>query len=262
MAFCFSDGLTPSAYPTHLGARPGSPTIQLVTATGEAREGGVRTVENLRGPAGRLEALLNPGRLEKTALVSVLLCHPHPLFGGTLHNKVVYHAMKTFTDLGLPVRRFNFRGAGRSEGEHDHGKGEQDDVRAGIDWLAAEYRLPVVAAGFSFGAHMALRAGCDDARVRGLVSLGTPVEVTDGEFSRRYGYEFLAGCEKPKLFLSGGADPFGPLNRVESALEAASEPKRLVWVLGADHFFTGRLPEMQALLRGWLEGQILPEETD
>lgn len=216
-------------------------------------------MEDLRGPAGRLEALLNPGA-GKTAPASVLLCHPHPLFGGTLHNKVVYHAMKTFTDLGLPVLRFNFRGAGRSEGEHDGGHGEQEDARAGLDWLHAEYGLPVVAAGFSFGAHMALRAGCGDARVCGLVSLGTPVEVIDGAFSRRYSYEFLAECARPKLFLSGGADPFGPMERVETALAEAADPKRLVWVLGADHFFTGRLPEMQALLRGWVEGQILPEE--
>ncbi len=210
------------------------------------REGGVRTVEDLRGPAGRLEALLNPG--DAQAPCAVLLCHPHPLFGGTLHNKVVYHAMKTFTEQGLPVLRFNFRGAGRSEGAHDHGRGEQDDVRAGLDWLERSFGLPVLLAGFSFGAHMALRAGCPDGRVRALVSLGTPIQAAD----RTYRYDFLRDCAKPKLFLSGSSDPFGPVAQVEAALRDAAEPKQIRWIAGADHFFVGKLPFMQAALRDWL----------
>ena len=218
-----------------------------------AREGGVRTVETLRGPAGRLEALLNPGRGDGDAPISVLLCHPHPLFGGTLHNKVVFHAMKVFTDLRLPVLRFNFRGAGRSEGTHDGGMGEQDDVRAGLSWLTGEYGVPVLAAGFSFGAHTALQAGCADGRVAGLVSLGTPVEAGDERWTRSYGYDFLAGCTRPKLFLSGACDPFGPIDQVEAALAIAPDPKVLAWVPEADHFFTGKLAEMQLLLRGWTE---------
>ncbi len=213
---------------------------------------GARTIETLRGPAGRLEAVLNPGRAGAAA--AVLLCHPHPLFGGTLHNKVVYHAMKSFAALGIPVLRFNFRGAGRSEGEHDLGRGEQDDVRAGFAWLHAEFGLPLVAAGFSFGAHMALRAGCQDTRVRTLVSLGTPVEAGN----RAYSYEFLSDCRKPKLFLSGTADPFGPVPAVEAALAGAAPPKQIAWVPGADHFFTGKLPAMQAELRSWLSGQFAP----
>ncbi len=214
------------------------------------REGGVRTIETLRGPAGRLEALLNPGR--DAAPAAVLLCHPHPLFGGTLHNKVVYHAMKIFTELGLPVLRFNFRGTGRSEGEHDHGRGEQDDVRAGLDWLAREYRLPLLAAGFSFGAHMALRAGCADPRVAALVSLGTPVEAGD----RAYTYEFLAACAKPKLFLSGAADPFGPVDKIEAVLHTVPGDNQIVWIPAADHFFAGHLDRMQQALRVWLEAHV------
>ena len=213
------------------------------------REGGVRrTIEGLRGPAGRLEALLNPGRGHAQAVV--LLCHPHPLFGGTLHNKVVYHAMKTFTDLGLPVLRFNFRGTGRSEGEHDFGLGEQQDARAGLDWLATEYGpLPILAAGFSFGAHMALRAGCADPRVAGLVSLGTPIAAGD----RAYTYEFLETCAKPKLFLSGSADVFSPRGKVEAALDSVPGEKQVVWIPEADHFFVGKLDQMQHALRAWLE---------
>ena len=219
------------------------------TSFAEPRETSVRTVDDLRGPAGRLEALLNVSRSGVEAPAAVLLCHPHPLYGGTLHNKVVYHAMKVFTDAGLPVLRFNFRGAGRSEGTHDAGRGEQEDVRAGLDWLAGEYGLPVLAAGFSFGAHMALRAGCGDRRVCGLVSLGTPVEAAD----RSYSYEFLSGCGQPKLFLSGSADEFGPVSGAEAALAGASEPKQVVWVPGANHFFVGRLDAMQAALRDWLK---------
>ncbi len=109
----------------------------------------LRSVDDLRGPAGRIEALLNMGRAE--AAYAALVCHPHPLFGGTMHNKVVYHAMKAFQAYGLPVLRFNFRGAGLSEGAHDHGRGEVSDVRAALDWLQREYQVPLLFAGFSFG---------------------------------------------------------------------------------------------------------------
>ncbi len=219
------------------------------------REGGVRTIDTLQGPSGRLEALLNPSRLPDIPSATVVLCHPHPLFGGTVHNKVVYHAMKTFTELGLPVLRFNFRGAGLSQGRHDHGRGEQDDVRSAVDWLTVEYGLPVLAAGFSFGAHMALRAGCEDTRVAGLVSLGTPIEAAD----RVYSYEFLHDCTKPKLFLSGTADAYGPVGKIEAALAPVPEPKQIVWAAEADHFFTGKLNRMQAALESWLLNHFLPE---
>lgn len=223
--------------------------VTTPAASTPLREGGVRTIETLRGPAGRLEALLNPSRRAQPPAASVLLCHPHPLFGGTLHNKVVYHAMKTCAELGMSVLRFNFRGAGRSEGRHDYGAGEQEDVRAGLDWLDAEYGLPIVAVGFSFGAHMALRAGCPDRRVIALASLGTPVQAAD----RTYSYEFLADCTKPKLFLSGAVDPFGSIPAVEAALEAVPDPRQIVWIAGADHFFTGHLEPMQRALQTWLE---------
>ncbi|MGC2548134.1 MAG: alpha/beta hydrolase, partial [Silvibacterium sp.] len=121
----------------------------------------VRTIENLTGPSGRLEALLNTGSPE--AKYAVLLCHPHPLGGGTMHNKVVYHAMKAFQTLGLPVLRFNFRGTGLSEGTHDDGRGEQDDVRSALGWLEQHLRLPILFAGFSFGSYVGLRVACSDA---------------------------------------------------------------------------------------------------
>ncbi len=229
----------------------------IPTPTALPREGGVRTINTLQGPAGRLEALLNPSRLPDVPLAAVVLCHPHPLFGGTVHNKVVYHAMKTFTELGMPVLRFNFRGAGLSQGRHDHGQGEQDDVRSAVDWLMAEYGLPVLAAGFSFGAHMALRAGYEDNRVSGLISLGTPIEAAN----RVYSYEFLHNCTKPKLFLSGTADEFAPVGKLQAALAPVPEPKQIAWVTEADHFFAGKLDRMQATLESWLLTHCFPKLT-
>src|SRR5271170_7922911 len=157
----------------------------------------IRSIEDLRGPAGRLEALLNTGR--EDAPYAALVCHPHPMGGGTMHNKVVYHAMKAFQSFGLPVLRFNFRGTGLSEGEHDHGLGEQEDVRAGLDWLDREFGLPILFAGFSFGSYVGLNVCCGDARVKGLVALGLPVHAA----GRDYRYDFLSMCTKPKLFVSG-----------------------------------------------------------
>ena len=107
----------------------------------------------LNGPVGRLEAVLNEGTSE--AKYAALVCHPHPVYGGTLHNKVVFHTMKALNHFGFPVLRFNFRGAGLSQGEHDHGRGEMDDVRTALDWLDNEFRLPIFFAGFSFGADWA-----------------------------------------------------------------------------------------------------------
>ena len=126
----------------------------------------------LEGPAGRLEALLNVGSAGATH--AGLVCHPHPLFGGTMHNKVVFHAMRALHSFGFPVLRFNFRGAGLSEGVHDQGLGEQDDVRTALEWLKREFSLPIVFAGFSFGTAIGMRVACPDPAVQAMVSLGTP----------------------------------------------------------------------------------------
>jgi alpha/beta superfamily hydrolase len=214
----------------------------------------LRSIDDLRGPDGRLEALLNMGRPD--APYAAMVCHPHPLFGGTMHNKVVYHAMKAFQAYGLPVLRFNFRGAGLSEGTHDNGRGEVDDVRAALDWLQREYDLPLLFAGFSFGSNVGLRACCGDKRVKGLAALGLPVQAA----GRDYHYNFLVTCSQPKLFISGTADEFGPQAAVEAVVAAAAPPAQLVMVAGADHFFAGKLEQMQQALSGWLESHFLPAE--
>lgn len=200
----------------------------------------------LEGAAGRLEAMLNSGKPD--AQFSAVVCHPHPLFGGTMHNKVVYNAMKALNSFGFPVLRFNFRGTELSEGSHDYGKGERDDVRTAIDWLKQEFSRPVIFAGFSFGAAVGLRAACPDPDVKGLISLGTPVAAE----GRSYTYEFLNTCSKPKLFISGDRDQYGPAERLYEVTAATAEPKRFVLIHGADHFFAGQLEAMRSAIEFWV----------
>ena len=209
----------------------------------------MRSVE-IGGEAGRLEALLNEGAPE--ARFAAVLCHPHPLGGGTMHNKVVYHAMKAMNapewGVGWPVLRFNFRGTGLSEGAHD-GAAEWKDVAAAARWVENEYKLPVVVTGFSFGAAMALRACCaEGVAAEGVAALGLPTSAA----GRHYAYEFLAGCSLPKLFLSGDRDEFAPAAEWRRVTDAAAEPKAQIMIQGADHFFTGHLEAMQQALKGWL----------
>jgi len=213
----------------------------------------IRSLDNLYGPAGRLEAVLNTGRPH--APYAALVCHPHPAGGGTMHNKVVYHAMKVFSALGLSVLRFNFRGVGLSQGSHDHGDGEQGDVHAALDWLDAEFHRPILFAGFSFGAQVGLRACCTDERVRALIALGLPVQAT----GRKYTYGFLPQCSAPKLFISGDHDEFAPCELLAAIFQSTPEPRRLAWIAGADHFFQGtresptaKLDRMQAEMHTWL----------
>ncbi len=205
----------------------------------------------LQGPAGRLEALLNQGAPQ--APLAAVIAHPHPLFGGSMHNKVVFHAMRTLQGLGMPVLRFNFRGVGSSAGKHEEGRGEIEDVRTALQWMRTAFSRPILFAGFSFGAATGMRAACPSADVVGIVSLGTPVTAT----GRLYNYSFLAQCTKPKLFLSGGQDEFAPAEVLERVVRRAVEPKRLVLIPGADHFFTGHLDEMRAALEAWVREVML-----
>jgi uncharacterized protein len=210
----------------------------------------VLTIADLKGPAGRLEALLNTG--SPNATHAVLLCHPHPLGGGTMHNKVIYHAMKAFQSFGFPVLRFNFRGTGLSEGSHDRGRGEQDDVRAALDWLKQNLDLPILFAGFSFGSYVGLRVVCGDTSIKGAVALGLPVHAE----GRDYSYQFLSACAMPKLFISGTQDQFGPHAQVCAAVAAAHPPAEMIWVDGADHFFAGKLDQVQAAIRTWVQSRF------
>ncbi len=206
----------------------------------------------LEGTAGRLEALLNRGL--PSAPYACVVCHPHPLFGGTMHNKVVFHAMKALNAFGFPVLRFNFRGVGASAGEHDYGRGEIADVRVALDFLAQRFSAPIIFAGFSFGASIGLQAAVPHPRVEALISLGTPVNA-DG---REYTYAPLQESNKPKLLLSGARDEFATPAQLAEVFAGAAEPKRLVLIPEADHFFTGHLDEMRAALSGWVSEVLGP----
>jgi alpha/beta superfamily hydrolase len=216
----------------------------------ETQANAIRSI-SLDGPAGRLEALVNAGSPEATH--AALVCHPHPLYGGTLHNKVVFHAMKALNSFGYPVLRFNFRGTGLSQGEHDHGSGEEHDALTALDWLDREFHLPLIFAGFSFGAGVGLRAACPDSRVKAVIALGLPVAPID---DRTYDFGFIGACRKPKLFVSGDRDQFGSPAQLERLMVSLPDPKKLVLVAGADHFFEGRLRELREIIEQWVREAV------
>ena len=203
----------------------------------------------LKGPAGQLEAILWAPSGDARPSLAAVVCHPHPLFGGTMHNKVVYQTAKALDALGIPVLRFNFRGAGLSAGVHDRGAGEQGDVRTGLDFLASEFSgVPLLLAGFSFGAWVGLQAGCEDPRVSHLIGLGIPVNNTD--------FSFLRGCNKPKLFVHGSNDEFGAIEKVKALIPTLPGDNRLVVVEGVDHFFAGRLDQLNRAITAWLTEEV------
>jgi len=200
----------------------------------------------LEGPTGRLEAILWVPASPAQPPLAALVCHPHPLYGGTMHNKVVYQTAKTLDALGLPVLRFNFRGAGLSAGKHDHGHGELDDVRAALEFLARQFpEVPLLLAGFSFGSWMGLTVGCADVRVTELIGLGTPVNRTD--------FTFLRTCAKPKLFVHGAEDEHGDIGKLRALVPSLSGENQIVVVNGADHFFTGKLEDLDRAITNWIE---------
>jgi uncharacterized protein len=208
----------------------------------------------LAGPAGRLEALFwsAPHIQSGPPPFAAVVCHPHPLFSGTMHNKVVYQAAKTLHRFGLPVLRFNFRGVGLSEGVYDNGRGEEADVSAALDFLAGEYPgTPLLVAGFSFGSWVGLRAGCRDSRVKELIGLGLPAR----DLGQR-GFSYLDSCDKPKLLVSGELDVYGPPEKLRALVEQfppeIKQRTSVEVIPGADHFFAGHLAEVTSTIADWL----------
>jgi uncharacterized protein len=219
------------------------------------------------GPAGRIECLLKhpagppaggappaaaPGDAAPGAyagpVAAAVVCHPHPLFGGTMHNKVVHAAAEAMVGCGLPVLRFNFRGVGGSSGTHDAGRGEQDDLTTVIDHLAGRFPgIPLLVAGYSFGACVALAVGCRDPRAAGLIGIGPPLTLFD--------FSFLAACRKPLTLIQGDRDQFGPpelLLRLGAALPGGA---RVSVIRGAPHGFDGHLQQLAARVV-----EAIPEE--
>lgn len=194
---------------------------------------------------GQLEALLKePDSSPRGAAV---VCHPHPLYGGTMHTKAVYHSARALQDAGVVALRFNFRGVGASTGSYDGGIGEREDVVAAIDWLQSRYpRLPLIAGGFSFGSQVGLSVGASDDRVVGLFGLGLPIGQDDG-----YDWSFLAGPPKPTLIVQGENDEFGSGEDVTRFLAELAPHVALVRIPGADHYFTDRLNELGDAVRDY-----------
>ncbi len=197
-----------------------------------------RRIESLfiQGPAGRLEALLEePEDIEPVQ--ACLVCHPHPLYGGTMHNKVVHRIARGFRRAGAVVLRFNFRGVNLSEGKHDKGVGEVDDARAALELLRERYPdLPYSLAGFSFGSRVILRLGCSTGAQK-LVAVGFPTRLGN--------WDYLAHCELPKVFVQSTHDEHGPKHELEAAFETFAEPKRLEFIEARDHFFDGALGTLE-----------------
>jgi uncharacterized protein len=201
---------------------------------------------DIPGPAGRLEAILM--RPAGDPVAAAVICHAHPLHGGMMHFKVVFRSAKALQSQGVAALRFNFRGVGRSQGIHDHGRGEQDDVVAAIDELQRRFpSLPLLLGGFSFGSAVSLRIGAKDGRVDALFALGFPLRTLPDA-------SFLASIRRPCLFVQGEHDEFGPADGLKTA--AAQVPaSSLVFVRGADHYFTGHLEELRGCLASWASGR-------
>jgi alpha/beta superfamily hydrolase len=219
-------------------------------------------LREIPGPAGLLEAILDEppavGGVNEEGLVergldnglraAVVLAHPHPQYGGTMHTKVVYQAAKAFRRIGCAVLRFNFRGTGLSTGAYDEGRGEMDDFRAAVDFMGARYPDATLwAAGMSFGAWISLTAGASDPRVTTLLGIAPPLS--------RYDFEPVRASAKPKFFIQGERDELCPLKEMQEFYAAAADPKELVVIDAADHLFDGRVLEVadaiEDLLGDW-----------
>jgi alpha/beta superfamily hydrolase len=206
---------------------------------------------DLHGPAGRLEALLDD---DPAARFAALVCHPHPRFGGTMHNHATYRLAKAVRARGGAALRFQYRGVGRSAGVYGGGDGEAEDAAAALAWLAAERpELPLLACGFSFGAWMALLAGGEHPRVRGLLLAGLALRAPDLARFRESGR--VEAVEKPIAIVQAASDEFGTPPEVEAALSGSRGPRRLAIVAGATHLFTEDLDALQReadAALGWL----------
>jgi len=190
----------------------------------------------LDGPAGKLEALLEPPD-DREPVEACVVCHPHPLFGGTMHNKVVHRMARGLRRRGSVVLRFNFRGVGHSEGEHGEEIGEIEDARAALHWLRRRYPdLPYSLAGFSFGSRVILQLGCELQNAVRLVAVGFPAKSETA---------YLSSCTVSKFFITSTGDQYAPRNQMEALYAAIAEPKKIIWIEAADHFFAGALDRLE-----------------
>ena len=207
----------------------------------------------LSGASVELEARLSEPS-GRSVRGSAVVCHPHPLYGGTMDNRVVYRSHKAAIEAGMATLRFNFRGVGASTGSHDRGQGEADDVSTAIDFMSSSYPSePVFLIGFSFGALVGLRVGSTDARVKALVGLGAPVGT--------YDFGFLLEDPKPTLFVVGTEDQFCDNDKMSQLAESMGATGILRWIDGADHFFAQDIVPVQKEITRFLEVQAASSES-
>jgi alpha/beta superfamily hydrolase len=204
----------------------------MTKARGDALSDAIREIP---GPVGPLEALIDkPAGAPRAAVV---FAHPLPIQGGTMHTKVVFQGAKALTRIGCAVLRFNFRGVGRSAGAWDEGRGELDDYRAAVGFMATHYPdLELWAAGFSFGAYVAMTCGADDNRICSLIGIAPPVD--------RYDFGGVMQSAKPKFLIHGERDELISLKSIREFYARLSEPKEFVEVDRANHLFDGQASEV------------------
>lgn len=212
-----------------------------------------RRIESLRlgGPAGKLEALLEEPE-DRAPVTAVLVCHPHPQHGGTMHNKVVYRIARGCRRAGAVVLRFNYRGVNHSEGQYNHGIGEREDARVALQFLRSRYvDLPFALAGFSFGSRIILKLGCELAdEPLGLIAVGFPAAHEESLD--------LGRCHRHRVFIQSTKDQFGPKPDMQAYFDRLTGPKQLLWVAAQDHFFAGALDEFEATVAQVAQTMLLP----
>lgn len=205
-----------------------------------------RRIESLfvQGAAGRLEAMIEEPE-DGEPVEAALVCHPHPLHGGTMHNKVVHRLARGLRRNGCAVLRFNFRGVNLSEGEHNHGKGETHDALAALAVLTERYpALPLTLAGFSFGSRVAFKVACSEpgAQAGRVIAAGFPTSYRT--------FWMAEQCRVPKVFIHSTNDEHGPRPQLQALFDRLWEPKKLIWIESADHFFVDALVEFEKAVAG------------
>ncbi len=196
---------------------------------------------------GHLEAILKEPVGERRGVG--LVCHPHPLGGGTMHNKVVFRAAAGLVDAGLTTLKFNFRGVGSSTGVHNEIEGGVEDVSDALYWLATEYpNEEITLAGFSFGSRTGMQVGFADDRVNRLISIGTPVE-------KYRDYEFLTSVTKPILFVHGDRDEFCSVSSLREIADQIPHAEVVIFE-NCGHFFDEHLNELRATITKWVLGEL------
>ena len=182
---------------------------------------------------------------------AAILCHPHPVYGGTMDNRVIYRAAKAVTRAGFSALRFNFRGVGKSTGQYDHGLGEKEDVAAAIDWMEKRYPgKPLVVLGYSFGAWVGLQVACPDPRIRAIIGIGLPLDL--------YDFEFLIDYSNPSLYIVGAQDEFCSPVILQNLIRRLPPASRIHRLPGADHLFSGQADEVEGFVEQFLGG-LQPE---